>query len=113
MAIVVATGSAVSVSANSVSAEQISGQYMNIGPGRLTLVVKPSVTGMNCTFAVNGFPLILDSGINWFGTAGSMTINDNILISQYVKGGFLSLKFRNTTAGAITVDYTVLYDPGK
>lgn len=112
MSIIVGTGSAVSTAANSVSAEQISGLYNYIGKGRITLVAKASATGLNCTFAVNGIPLIQDAGIMWFGTAGTMTINDNVLLSQIIKaGGYLSLKFRNTTGGALTVDYMVLYDP--
>lgn len=112
MSILVASYTTLSVAANSVSAEQITGLYNYIGKGRLTLVAKSSATGLNATFSINGIPLMQDSPMPFFGATGGLSVNDNVVVSQTQKtGGYLSLKFRNTTGGALTVDYQVLFDP--
>jgi hypothetical protein len=109
--ITVANGSVVSVAANTKSAEQVTGTYQNIGPGVLILVAKAAATGMNVTLSCGGIPLISDQAIPYTGTAGTISINDNVLVTQLVNGGKVECSFRNTTAGAVTVDYMVLYQP--
>lgn len=109
--ITVANGSALSVAANSKSAEQVTGTYQNIGPGGVILVTKASATGLNVTLTCGGVPLVNDQIIPYTGTAGTISLNDNVLISQLVEGGKLELTFRNTTGGAVTVDYMLLYQP--
>jgi len=92
MSLLVASATTLSVSANSVSAEQVQGQYQFLGKGRITLVAKSSVTGLNVTCSINGIPLVSDLPISWFGSTGSMSVNDNVLLSQVQKsGGYLSL----------------------
>lgn len=111
MAIVVAAGTAVSTAANTKSADQISGTYQFIGKGKLTLAAKGSATGMNVQLLVGGVPLVNDNAIPYTGTAGTISINDNIMASQSVQGGRVEMYLRNTTGGALTTDYLLLFEP--
>jgi len=111
MAIVVASGTAVSTAANTKSADQISGTYQFIGKGKLTLIAKGSATGMNLQLLVGGVPLVNDQAVPYTGTAGTISINDNIVASQQVGGGRVEFYLRNTTGGALTTDYLVLFEP--
>jgi len=67
MAIVVASGTAVSIAANTKSADQVSGQYQHVGRGKFTLVARGSATGMNVTCAVGGINLVNDNAIPYTG----------------------------------------------
>jgi hypothetical protein len=107
--IVVASGTALSVSANAVSAEQVSGTYQIVPGGTVVLVTKGSATGLNVSLTVGGVPLCVDAPIPYTGTAGTISINDNVMVSQPVAGGKCELKFRNTTGGALTADYLLLF----
>jgi hypothetical protein len=111
MAIVIASGTAVSTAANTKSADQISGTYQFIGKGKVTVVAKGSATGMNITALVGGVALVNDQAIPYTGTAGTISINDNIMTSQVMAGGRVELYLRNTTGGALTTDYLVLFEP--
>lgn len=111
MAVIVKTGSAVSTAANTRSADQVTGSYMYIGKGRITLIAKASATGLNITFSVGGIPLMNDEVVPYTGTAGTISVNDNVVLSQVVNGGKVELYLRNTTGGAITCDYQVLFEP--
>lgn len=111
MAVVVASGTAVSTAANTKSADQVSGQYQFLTKGKVTLVAKGSATGMNVQLSVGGISLISDQAIPYTGTAGTISINDNIMASQVMNGGRCELYLRNTTGGALTTDYMVLFDP--
>lgn len=109
--LIVGSGSALSVAANSKSAEQISGTYQNIGAGVLILACRGSATGMNVSLSCGGVPLVVDQAIPYTGTAGAISINDHVLVSQLVNGGKIEASFRNTTGGALTVDWIVAYQP--
>jgi len=113
MGFIVATGSALSVSANSTSAEQVSGTYEFTGPGRYSLWAKASATGMNVTCIVGGTILANDSAIPFTGTAGTLDTSANPMLSQRLFGlnSKAELKFRNTTASAVTVDFLLMWDP--
>lgn len=111
MAIVVSAGSAVSVSANAKSADQVAGTYQFVGRGRFTLVAKASATGLNVSAFVGGIPLVNDQSIPFTGTAGTISLSDNIIATQVLAGGRSELTFRNTTGGSLTVDYQLLWDP--
>lgn len=111
MAIVIASGTAVSTAANTKSADQISGTYQFIGKGKVTLVAKGSATGMNLQLLVGGVALVNDQPTPYTGTAGTISINDNVMASQTMNGGRVELYLRNTTGGALTTDYLVLFEP--
>lgn len=111
MAIVVASGTAVSTAANTKSADQVSGTYQFVGKGKITLVARGSATGMNLTCSVGGVALINDLPIPYTGTAGAISANDHIVCSQVMNGGRVELYLRNTTGGALTTDYILYYEP--
>lgn len=111
MAIVVASGTAVSTAANTKSGDQVSGTYQFIGKGKVTLVARGSATGMNVQCLVGGIALINDLAIPYTGTAGAISINDHVVCSQVMNGGRVELYLRNTTGGALTTDYILLFEP--
>lgn len=111
MAVVVASGTAVSTAANTKSADQVSGTYQFLGRGKVTLIAKGSATGMYLTCLVGGVALINDQPIPYTGTAGTISVNDNVVASQVMSGGRCELYLRNTTGGALTTDYIILFDP--
>lgn len=113
MAIVVASGTAVSTNANTKSADQVSGTYQFIGKGKVTLVARGSATGMYLTLAVGGIALINDLPVPYTGTAGAISVNDHVVCSQVMNGGRVEFYLRNTTGGALTTDYIILYEPTK
>lgn len=115
MAVVVAAGNAVSTAANTLSADLITGTYQFIGKGKLTLICKGSATGMYInTLSVNGVPLVAEQPIPFFtGGAGTLSVNDNVMCSQVVAGGRVEFRIRNSTGGALTTDYLILFDPVK
>lgn len=113
MVVVIASGTTVAVAANTKSADLVSGQFENLGPGKVTLFAFPSATGLNATCSVGGISMIDDLPSPYFGATGSMTASDHVIASQKFNGGRVQLFFRNTTGGALTVDYLLLYEPGR
>ena len=111
MAIVVGSGTAVSVAANTKSADQITGRNQYVGKGRIQLIAKNSATGSNITLNVGGVALVDDNAIPYTGTAGTISVNDNVMVDQVVAGGRVELFIRNTTGGALTTDYLVYFTP--
>ncbi len=111
MAIVIGSGTAVSTAANTKSADQISGTYQFIGKGKVTLVARGSATGMNVQLMVGGIALVNDNAVPYTGTAGAISVNDHIVCSQVMNGGRVEFYLRNTTGGALTTDYLVLFEP--
>lgn len=111
MAIVVASGTAVSTAANTKSSDQVSGTYQFIGKGKVTLVARGSATGMYLQLLVGGIALINDLPVPYTGTAGAISVNDHVVCSQVMNGGRVELYLRNTTGGALTTDYMVLFEP--
>ena len=96
----------VSVSANSVSSNQLAGQLYEFVPAgaMVTLSATGSATGLRATF-INGVPLINDQAIglqNRFPL-----VPDDVLHGGPVPGGRMVLTFRNTTGGALTAFWRV------
>lgn len=113
MGVTIVSATTESVAAYTKSADEVSGQYENVGPGKLILVALPSATGMNVTLSVGGVTLINDQPMPWFGTTGSLDLSANVVCAQQVGGGKIELFFRNTTVGALTVDYQLQFEPTK
>lgn len=111
MAIVVASGMTVSTAANTKSSDLITGMYQFTGKGKITLVARGSAAGMNASLSVGGIALINDLPIPYFGATGGLSINDHVVCSQVMNGGRVELYLRNTTGGALTTDYSVLFEP--
>lgn len=91
----------VSVAANSVSANVLSGQlYEFVDPNTMVVVsVTGSATGLRTTF-ICGVPLINDQAINLQNRFP--LVPDDQIHAGPVPGGRMVLTARNTTAGALT-----------
>jgi len=116
MAIVVTSGTTLSVAAGAKSADQVTGRNQYVGKGRVQLSARASAaaaTGIRATLNVGGIALIDDQLVPFAGATGGLNINDNMIIDQMVAGGRVELTFRNDSGGALTVDYAVLFTPGK
>lgn len=111
MAIVVASGSAVSVAANTKSADQVSGRNQYVGKGKIQLISRTSATGMNFTLNVGGVALMDDQVVPFTGTAGAISASDNVVVEQVVAGGRVELFLRNTTGAALTNDFIIYFTP--
>lgn len=111
MAVVVASGSAVSTAANTKSADQVSGNYQYTGKGKFTLIALGSATGMNVTCKVGGISMVDDQPIPFTGTAGTIDTSAHVIANQVMNGGRVELFLRNTTGGALTTDYLLLFEP--
>lgn len=111
MAVTIVSKTTFSVLANVKSIDQVSGQYENIGKGKLILAILSSATGMNVTLSVGGITLINDQPIPWFGTTGTMSLSDNVMTSQEVQGGKVEMFLRNTTGGTLTNDFQLMFEP--
>jgi hypothetical protein len=96
----------VSVAANSVSTNQLSGQlYEFVETGTLvTLAVAGSATGLRCTLIAN-IPVLNDQAINLQNRFP--LIPDDIIYSGRVRRCRLVLTARNSTAGALTFFWRV------
>jgi hypothetical protein len=96
----------ISVAANSVSANVLSGQlYEFVDEGQnVTVSVTGSANGLRTSF-ICGLPLINDQAINLQNRFP--LIPDDVLHSGEVPGGRMVLTFRNTTAGALTAFWRV------
>lgn len=95
-----------SVAANAVSANVLSGQLYEFVPdgANVTLSVTGSATGLRTTF-ISGVPLINDQAINLQNRFP--LIPDDIVHSGQVPGGRMILTFRNTTGAALTAFWRV------
>jgi hypothetical protein len=116
MAIVVASGVALSLTTGTKSAEQVSGDNQYVSVGRIQFAARGSAaaaTGIRATLSVGGVALINDQLVPYAGTAGALSINDHMILDQKVAGGRVGLTFRNDSAGTLTVDYLVLFTPGR
>lgn len=106
--------SALSVAANAKSTNRLSGTDIDFLPfdAALELFAKASATGLNATLSIGGEVVVNDQPIPFTGTAGTLAIPDNLMDSVAAAAGAkVTLSFRNTTGGAITVDYVVKASP--
>lgn len=109
MAVVVASATTLSVAANTKSADQITGTYQFV-PYDCELIVyaRSSATGMNIQLFVNGQALMNDNSVPFFGTTGGLTKKDHEVASFIIPAGSrIEFYARNTTAGALTIDFSV------
>jgi len=114
MAILLAAQNTLSLATGVKSGEQVVGRFQSVGKGRITLIAKASAaaaTGIRTTLNVGGVPLADDQYVPFAGTTGTLSMNDNVVIDQMVAGGWVSLTFRNDSAGTLTVDYQLVFTP--
>lgn len=113
MGLILVNATALSVSANAVSSEQVQTSTYQFVPftGTAFLACRGSATGLNVQLAAGGQTLCNDQAIPYTGTAGAISLVDHQLVSFPVEeGSRIELKFRNTTAGALTVDYVLMLE---
>lgn len=98
----------VTVPANSVSLNQLSGQlYEFLEAGTLvTLSVIAAATGIRTTY-ICGVPLINDQAVRFRAAADFPLIPDDVLLNNAVPGGRQVLTFRNTTGAPIITQWRV------
>jgi len=116
MGLVLVNATALSVAANSVSSEQVQTSTYQFVPftGTAYLAARSSATGINVQLAAGGQTLINDQPTPFTGTAGAISLLDHEIVSFPVEAGSrVELKFRNTTAGALTVDYVLMLEPSE
>jgi hypothetical protein len=116
MGVQVAASSALSVAANSKSADIVIGSTYQYIPadGTLYLYARPSATGLNAQITVSGVNVVPDQVISITGTAGALSKADHEICSIDVTAGSrVETYFRNTTGGAITVDCIVEFEPSE
>ena len=97
----------IAVGANQVSTNQVQGTLEEFitRPSYIRLASASSVTGMNGTLIVGRTALCNDQFISLANRFP--IIPDDVVIEHSVNRGRMILTFRNTTAGAITVNWFV------
>jgi len=108
MAVVISQGR-LTTTANTKSADQVTGQYQFIEQGTVTLAAKSSAYPVNVTCRVAGISLVDDQPIPFVGTAGTVTVLDNTIVNQRVPRGRVELFFRETAGATPTVEWILTY----
>ena len=101
------TGQAVSVAANSVSTNQVAGQLYEFlqRPSSLVLSGTSSAAGINATLIIGSIAIVNDQPIS---QANRFPILPDDIITRIRNAtGRIILTFRNTTGGALTVNWAV------
>lgn len=114
MAIVVASGTTLSLTTGTKSADQVTGRNQYVGKGRIQLIARASAaaaTGIRATLNVGGVALMDDQLVPYAGTTGALSVRDHMVIDQVVAGGRVENFYRNDSAGTLTVDFLVLFTP--
>lgn len=111
MATVISADQGLSTAAYIKTANLATGTYEFIGKSKITLAAKGSAIGMRATLIIGGVTIIADQVIPYIGTTGTLSVQDNIFASQVVNGGRIEFYLRNTTGGALTTDYILVFDP--
>ena len=110
MPAIMASDDVLSVSANADSGELVSADRIQApDAGILVLLCGASATGLNVQLKVDGNDWTYDEEIGIVAVAGALKYPDDINIQGKIrKGQTVSLKFRNSTAGALNVGYRLV-----
>lgn len=102
------TGQAIVVAANATSANVLAGQQYEFLPRTtsILLAAAASAVGINCTLLIGGVTVVDDQPIS---QANRFPILPDDAVTQEVAraGSRLILRFRNTTAGALNVNFSL------
>ena len=96
-----------SVAANATSTNRVAGlthEFLN-GPASIVLGAAAAAVGLNCTLLIAGVALVDDQSVSQANRFPILP--DDIVGSEQVPGGRIILRFRNTTAGAIIVNWLI------
>lgn len=111
MAYPIATDITLSTGAYTKTANLITGRNQFLPKGRIQVFARGSAIGMRMSLIVNGIAICDDQVIPYFGATGSLSMKDHIVLDQVIAGGTAEFYLRNTTVGALTTDYTILFTP--
>lgn len=109
----IATGITVSTAAYTKTSNLITNRNQFLPKGRIQVFALGSAIGMNITLNVGGVTIIDDLPIVPFGATGGLDVQAHQIVDQVVAGGVAEFFLRNTTVGALTTDYIVLFTPMK
>jgi len=109
----IASDVTLSTAAYTKTANLITGRNQFLPKGTITIIARGSAIGMRCSFIVGGVAIVDDLVIPYFGTTGALDASVHIVANQAIAGGVAEFYLRNTTVGALTTDYTVLFTPTK
>jgi hypothetical protein len=102
------TGQAVSVAANATSSNQVAGLLYEFLRRRSSVLLAAcsSAVGINCTLIIGGRVMVNDSPIS---QANRYPLLPDDVVTQETgnAGDRIILTFRNTTGGALTVNWTM------
>lgn len=100
------TGQALSVAANATSTNQLAGQLFEFldRPAKVMLSAASSAAGINVTFLIGGTAVVNDQPIS---QANRFPILPDDIVTSERGLGRMILTFRNTTGGALTVNFAV------
>lgn len=114
MAIVVASGTTLSLTTGLKSSDVVTGRNQYVGKGKIQVCARGSAaasTGIRMTVNVGGVALVDDQLVPYTGTTGGLSVRDHMIIDQVVAGGRVECFFRNDSGGTLTVDYLILFTP--
>ena len=104
----VISGQAVSIAANTVSANQLAGELFEFPPrpSAITLLAVAAAVGILCTLSIGGTVVANDVPIS---RANRFPISPDDVVAQEgaLAGERLFLTFRNSTGAAVLVDFQV------
>lgn len=105
------TGQALSVAANTSSTNQLAGKLYEFldRPANILLAAAAAAPGINVTLLIGGVAVVNDESIS---QANRFPILPDDVVTQERGLGRLILTFRNTTAAAIIVNWSVDIDFG-
>jgi hypothetical protein len=109
----IATDQGLSTGAYTKSANLVVNRNQFLPKGRMILVARGSAIGMRATVNVGGVALCDDLVIPYIGTTGALSTKDHVILDQVVAGGVCEFFLRNTTVGALTTDFILLFEPMK
>jgi hypothetical protein len=111
MAYPISSDITLSTAAYTKTANLITGRNQFLQKGKIQVFARGSAVGMRMSLIINGVSIVDDQVIPYFGATGGLSMKDHIVAEQAVAGGTAEFYLRNTTAGALTTDYTILFTP--
>jgi hypothetical protein len=100
------TDQAFSVAANAVSANVLAGQLYEFldRPAKVMLAAAASAVGLRCTWLIGGVSVVNDQLVS---QANRFPVLPDDIVSAERGMGRMILTFRNTTGGALTVNWSL------
>lgn len=101
------TGQNISVAANATTANQVAGQLFEFlsNPSKVRLAAAAAAVGINVTLLIGSRAIVNDQPISQANRFP--IIPDDIVTAVRNATGRIVLTFRNTTAGAIVINWTL------